>query len=464
MLLSLIAIVLAAGQGKRMRSDLPKVLHPAAGRSLLHWALRAAEGIKPDRTLVIIGHEAEQVARTLPPGTEAVVQEQQLGTGHAVTVALASLDDLTERDTVVITYGDMPLVSSDLLRAVVAARSGTAAAIVTFEAKDPSGYGRVVRNDSGAFDRVVEDKDANPEQLGITEVNAGIYAFAGSVLEEALDKVAARNAQGEYYLPDVLPILLKEGGSVATVSADRAEVSGVNSQDQLAEAEAELRRRINSKWQQEGVWMQDPQRVYIDDSVVLAPGVRLYPGVHLEGQTRVEQGAVVGPDTFVVDSVIGPGARVWYSVLRSARVGEEAEVGPYASLRPGTVLEANSKAGTFVEIKNSSVGESAKVPHLSYIGDANIGPRANIGAGSITCNYDGYEKHRTVIGEGAFIGSSTMLVAPVVVGEGAFTGAGSVITRDVGAGNLAVERSHQQEIPGYAARREERHRAKASED
>ena len=464
MSLSVIAIVLAAGQGKRMRSDVPKVLHSAAGRSLLDWALRATQGLDPDRTLVIVGHEAAQVARALPTGAEAVVQEDQLGTGHAVTVALEALDHVNDQDTILITYGDMPLVSSDLLRAVVAARSGGVASLVTFEAEDPSGYGRIVRDGIGDFDRVVEEKDASPLQRGITEVNAGIYAFAGSVLGPALARVAAENVQGEYYLPDVLPILMKEGGIVATISADRMEVAGVNSQDQLAEAEAQLRRRINARWQQEGVWMQDPQSVYIDDSVVLAPGVRLYPGVHLEGQTEVAAGAVVGPDAFVVDSVIGPGARVWYSVLRSARVGEGAEVGPYASLRSGTVLEANTKAGTFVEIKNSNVGEGAKVPHLSYIGDATIGPRANIGAGSITCNYDGYEKHRTVIGEGAFIGSSTMLVAPVVVGEGAFTGAGSVITRDVGVGNLAVERSHQQEILGYAARREERHRAKASED
>jgi bifunctional UDP-N-acetylglucosamine pyrophosphorylase/glucosamine-1-phosphate N-acetyltransferase len=241
------------------------------------------------------------------------------------------------------------------------------------------------------------------------------------------------------------------------------EVSGVNSQDQLANADAELRRRINRNWQQQGVWMQDPDRVYIEDSVELAPGVRLYPGVHLEGRTRVAEGAVIGPDAFIIDSTIGSGARIWYSVLRSAQVGEGAEVGPYASLRAGTILEPRSKAGTFVEIKNSSVGEGAKVPHLSYIGDARIGARANIGAGSVTCNYDGYEKHATEIGEGAFIGSSTMLVAPVVVGPGAFTGAGSVITRDVDAGALAVERSHQEEIPGYAARREERYRSKASE-
>ena len=462
--MSLIAIVLAAGQGTRMKSDLPKVLHKAAGRTLLDWALLAISGVKPERTVVIVGHEAQLVARTLPEWAEPVLQPGQLGTGHAVTVALSALDDLTDEDTVLITYGDMPLVTAELLqRAAAAQRTGTAS-IVTFASRDPRGYGRIVRDDVGGFARVVEEKDADPLERQISEVNAGIYAFSGSALRSALGKVAADNAQGEYYLPDVLPMMIQEGEKVATVTAEPMEVSGVNSQDQLAEAEAELRRRINRAWQQRGVWMQDPDRVYIEDTVELAPGVRLYPGVHLEGMTRVESGAVVGPDTFALDSIIGSGARVWYSVLRSAEVGDGAEVGPYASLRPGTVLGSRSKAGTFVEIKNSRIGDGAKVPHLSYMGDATIGERANIGAGSITCNYDGFEKHETVIGEGAFIGSSTMLVAPVVVGPGAFTGAGSVITRDVEAGSLAVERSHQQEIAGYAARREERHRAKASED
>jgi bifunctional UDP-N-acetylglucosamine pyrophosphorylase/glucosamine-1-phosphate N-acetyltransferase len=461
--MSLIAVVLAAGQGTRMKSDLPKVLHFAAGRTLLDWSLQALKGVGPDRILVVIGHEAERVAGSLPEWAEPVIQERQLGTGHAVTVALQSLAEPSDDDTILISYGDMPLVTAELLAGAAAARRGRVASMVTFESREPAGYGRIVRDGSGAFEKVVEEKDASPREREITEVNAGIYAFSGAALRSALGKVASDNAQGEYYLPDVLPIMIRAGGQVATVNADPMEVSGVNSQDQLAHAEAELRRRINLGWQQQGVWMQDPDRVYIEDSVELAPGVRLYPGVHLEGRTTVAEGAVIGPDAFVVDSTIGSGARVWYSVLRSAQVGPEAEVGPYASLRPGTVLESGSKAGTFVEIKNSSVGEGAKVPHLSYIGDARIGARANIGAGSVTCNYDGFEKHETVIGEGAFIGSSTMLVAPVVVGPGAFTGAGSVITRDVDAGALAVERSHQQEIPGYAARREERHRSKASE-
>jgi bifunctional UDP-N-acetylglucosamine pyrophosphorylase/glucosamine-1-phosphate N-acetyltransferase len=237
-------------------------------------------------------------------------------------------------------------------------------------------------------------------------------------------------------------------------------VAGVNSHDQLAEAEAEIRGRINTEWQQRGVWMQDPSRVYIDPTVELAAGVRLYPGVHLEGSTRVASGAVVGPEVFAVDSSIGERSRVWYSVLRSAVVGEEVEVGPYASLRPGTVLEKGAKAGTFVEMKNTRVGEGAKVPHLAYMGDATVGPRSNVGAGTITCNYNGYEKLPTTIGADAFIGSDTMLVAPVNIGDGAITGAGSVITNDVEAGALAVERSEQKEIPGYAQRLQARYSGK----
>jgi bifunctional UDP-N-acetylglucosamine pyrophosphorylase / glucosamine-1-phosphate N-acetyltransferase len=284
------------------------------------------------------------------------------------------------------------------------------------------------------------------------------------LLASALSGLAPQNAQGEFYLPDVLPILLAGGYRVDVVKADPSEVLGVNSHDQLALAESALRTRLNRRWQRDGVFMQDPDRTYIDADVQLAPGVRLYPGVHLEGSTMVESGAVVGPEVFASNTTIRHGARVWYSVLRDADVGEESEVGPYASLRPGTVLGARSKAGTFVEMKNTKVGEGAKVPHLSYMGDATIGDRANVGAGSITCNFDGYEKHETVIGDDAFIGSDTMLVAPVTVGDRAVTGAGSVITHDVEDGALAVERSIQKDIPGYAARRAQRHQDIETED
>jgi bifunctional UDP-N-acetylglucosamine pyrophosphorylase/glucosamine-1-phosphate N-acetyltransferase len=355
----------------------------------------------------------------------------------------------------------MPLVTGSLLGRVVSAIESAAAVMAFTELPEPYGYGRVVRTGTGNLERVVEERDADEDQRQIHEVNAGIYAFRGGLLASALKEIAPNNAQSEYYLPDVLPVLLAGGHRVELVRADASETMGVNSHDQLAQADSVLRGRINSSWQRAGVFMQDPSRVYIDAEVTLVPGVRIYPGVHLEGSTSVGSGAVIGPEVFAVDSVIGPGARVWYSVLRSAQVGERSEVGPYASLRPGTVLGARSKAGTFVEMKNTTVGDDAKVPHLSYMGDASIGPRSNIGAGSITCNFDGYEKHHTEIGEDAFIGSDTMLVAPVAIGDKAVTGAGSVITRDVEDGALAVERSVQKEVPGYAARREERHQAAA---
>jgi bifunctional UDP-N-acetylglucosamine pyrophosphorylase/glucosamine-1-phosphate N-acetyltransferase len=461
--MSLYAIVLAAGQGTRMKSDLPKVLHPALGRPMVHWVLDSVASLHPEKTLVVVGHGAEKVAAALPTETVAVVQEPQLGTGHAVDLAMAEIADGSLEDTVLVVYGDMPLLGAELLRRTVVAREGKAAAMVSFRAEEPTGYGRIVRDDRGELQRVVEEKDATESERQIHEVNAGVYAFSSAVLRRALSENDRNNAQKEYYLPDVIPVLIKEGG-VAIVKAEADEVSGVNSQDQLSAAEAQLRKRINLDWQQQGVWMQDPSRVYVDASVTLAPGVRLYPGVHLEGSTVVSEGAVIGPDVFAVDSEIGARSRVWYSVLRKARVGEEVEVGPYASLRPGTVLAARSKAGTFVEMKNTSVGEGAKVPHLSYLGDATVGARTNIGAGTITCNYNGYEKLSTTIGEDVFVGSDTMFIAPVEIGDGAVTGAGSVISNDVPPGALAVERSPQKEIPDYAQKLAARYRNRKSED
>jgi bifunctional UDP-N-acetylglucosamine pyrophosphorylase/glucosamine-1-phosphate N-acetyltransferase len=459
--MTLAAVILAAGQGTRMKSDLPKVLHRAAGRTLLDWALGPVAALGPDRIVVVVGHEAGAVTASLPTGVEAAVQEEQLGTGHAVGVALQHLGPLASEDRVLVSYGDMPLVTTELLNRLLGEE--TEAVMVATRLDDPGGYGRVIRRDDASLDRVVEERDATPEEAAVNEVNAGLYVFRGDLLQETIARLAAENAQREYYLPDVLPALVAGGHRVTVLGVASDLVLGVNSPDQLAQAEAILRRRINLGWMREGVFMPDPERVYIDATVELAAGARIYPGVHLEGACRVEAGAAVGPDVFAADTSIGAGARVWYSVLRSAWVGPEADVGPFASLRPGTVLEAGSKAGTFVEMKNTTVGEGAKVPHLAYMGDATIGARANIGAGSITCNYDGYDKYETVIGEEAFIGSDTMLVAPVTVGRRAVTGAGSVITRDVGQGALAVERSVQKEIPGYAELREERHRAAKEE-
>jgi bifunctional UDP-N-acetylglucosamine pyrophosphorylase/glucosamine-1-phosphate N-acetyltransferase len=449
--MSLRAIVLAAGRGTRMKSDRPKVLFPVAGRPLLSWVLDAVAAVGPDEVVVVVGHGADQVRAVLPAGVRTVVQEPQLGTGHAVMVALEALGEVGG-DTILVVPGDTPLLRPETLQALVAALPGAPAALLTTVMPDATGYGRV-RRDGDSVVGIVEHRDATAEQLLISEVAVSTYAFDGAALAGALADLNRGNDQGEYYLTDAVAALAAAGEVRAVPVADPAEVQGVNSLGQLATVAAEVRRRINTSWMAAGVEMVDPERVYLDAAVTLEAGARLYPGVHLEGRTTVAAGAEVGPDVFAVDSTVGPGARVWYSVLRGAEVGEGAQVGPFASLRPGTRLMAGAKVGTFVETKATVVGRGSKVPHLSYMGDTVIGEDSNVGAGTITCNYDGRSKHRTVIGDRVFIGSDTMLVAPVQVGDDATTGAGSVITRDVTPGALAVERSQQREIPGYAARK-----------
>jgi bifunctional UDP-N-acetylglucosamine pyrophosphorylase/glucosamine-1-phosphate N-acetyltransferase len=449
--MSLRAIILAAGRGTRMKSDFPKVMFTLAGRPLLSWVLDAVAGVAPAETLVVVGHGAAQVEALLPGWARAVLQEPQMGTGHAVQTALAAAGDV-RGDTVLVVPGDTPLLRPETL-------PGASAALLTTLMADPEGYGRVRR----AGDRVVgivEERDATPEERQIREVAVSTYAFDGTALAKALVGLGRGNDQGEYYLTDAVAALASGGEVRAVPVADPGEAQGINSHAQLAAVGAAVRERINQAWMTAGVWMLDPSRVYVDASVSIEAGACLYPEVHLEGLTTVAAGAVVGPQVFAVDSVVGPGARVWYSVLREAEVGAGAQVGPFASLRPGTRLGEGAKVGTFVETKAAVVGRGSKVPHLSYIGDATIGEESNVGAGSITCNYDGREKHPTVIGDRVFIGSDTMLVAPVRVGDDATTGAGSVITRDVAPGALAVERAEQREIPGYAARKARKPRRK----
>jgi bifunctional UDP-N-acetylglucosamine pyrophosphorylase/glucosamine-1-phosphate N-acetyltransferase len=457
-------IVLAAGQGKRMMSDLPKVAHVAAGKTLIGWVLEAVDSLEPASTVVVLGHGADAVRAHLNPNVTVAIQDEQLGTGHAASVGLDALGEVPPDDTILVLYGDMPLIGSDLLSRLADRPDDVAARMVTSVFDDPTGYGRVIRGDSGNVVEVVEERDCDEAQKAIGEINAGIYAFRAKDLIDALGGISNDNAQGEYYLTDVVGILVARGQRVHPVEATPQEVIGINSQDQLSEARALLQARTNQQLMESGVWMLDPERTYIDDTVTVEPSARIYPGVHLEGDTKVGAGAQVGPDVFARDSSIGAGSTVWYAVLRGAVVGEDCEVGPYASLRPGTVLEQGSKVGTFVETKNSTIGPGSKAPHLTYLGDATIGSRTNIGAGTITCNYDGYEKHETVIGDDVFIGSDTMLVAPVTIGDGAVTGAGSVISEDVEEGALAIERSEQREIRGYSQRRAERQAAKKAED
>lgn len=375
-----------------------------------------------------------------------------MGTGHATMVAYESLD-IGDGDVVLVVPGDSPLLRSETFGRLLDAHAAgdVSCSLLTTRMPDPAGYGRVVRKD-GVVTAIVEESDADEATRAIDEVAVSTYAFAGAALGNALGRLDDDNHQGEYYLTDVVGMLASDS-SVGAVMTGHEETLGVNSHDQLAAVDAVMRRRINAEWMRQGVWMQDPDRVYVDATATLEPGARVYPGVHIEGDSRVGPDAQIGPDTFLLDSSVGRGSRVWYSVLRGAEVGDAVDVGPYASLRPGTVLREGSKAGTFVEVKASEVGQGSKVPHLSYIGDTTIGEGSNIGAGTITCNYDGFQKHRTVIGSRVFVGSDTMLVAPVELGDGSFTGAGSVISKDVAPGALAVERSPQKEIPGYADRR-----------
>ncbi|HEU4916831.1 MAG TPA: bifunctional UDP-N-acetylglucosamine diphosphorylase/glucosamine-1-phosphate N-acetyltransferase GlmU [Acidimicrobiia bacterium] len=457
-------IVLAAGKGKRMMSDLPKVAHMAAGRTLIGWVLEAVRPIEPANTVVVLGHGSGLVSDHLPAEVTTAIQEQQLGTGHATRVGLDALGGLAPDDTILVLYGDMPLLTPELLTRLVERPDDVAARMVTSVLDDPTGYGRIVRDDSDNVVEVVEERDCDAAERAIGEVNAGVYAFRAKDLIDALAGVSNDNAQSEYYLTDVVGILVGRGQRLQPVAATPQEVIGINSQDQLAQARALLQARTNQRLMESGVWMLDPDRIYVDDSVIVEPGARIYPGVHLEGETKVGAGAQVGPDVFAIDSTIGAGSTVWYAVLRGAIVGDNCEIGPFASLRPGSVLERGSKVGTFVETKNVTLGQGAKAPHLSYLGDAKVGARTNIGAGTVTCNYDGYEKHETVIGEDVFIGSDTMLVAPVTIGDGAVTGAGSVITDDVEEGALAIERTEQREVRGYSQRRAARQAAKKAED
>lgn len=453
------AIILAAGKGTRMKSDLAKVLHAVAGRSLLGWVLDAAEPLGLDRTVVVVGYQAEHVIATLPESVRAATQEEQLGTAHAAGIGLDALGD--PDGTVLVLPGDMPLLSTDSLQGLLDhhAASGAAATLLTARMSDPTGYGRILRDGENIVG-IVEDGDAGSTQLEIDEVNTSVYAFEAPLLEAALARVSSDNHQDEFYLTDVIEVLAAQGHPVLAVLVDEVEATGVNSHAQLARTGAVLRSRINQHWMEDGVWMLDPDQVYIDATALLEPGVRLYPGVHIEGDSAIGAGAEVGPSVHVRDSTIGSGAHVRYAVITQAVVGAGAEVGPFARLRPGAELRGRSKVGTFVEVKNSTVGEGSKVPHLSYIGDATIGEATNIGAGTITCNWDGFEKHPTTIGSRVFVGSDTMLVAPVELGDDSVTAAGSVITDDVAPGALGVERSEQKEIRGYAERR----RRRAQED
>lgn len=454
--MTLAALILAAGEGTRMKSDLPKVAHSVLGVPMVRLVVAAASDAGCDRIVVVTGHKAEAVEALLPDGVGTVRQDEQRGTGHAVMCAEDALAGI--QGSLLVLSGDSPLLTSDALRRLVEAReaSGAAAALLTTRLADPTGYGRIVRAEDGSVGGIVEHKDLAPEQLGIDEVNTGTYCFDVETLFAHLHRLQCENAQGEYYLTDMIAIFRSEGLSVVDVTTDEPEETlGVNSRVQLAEAAKVLQRRINTRHMLAGVTMTDPDLVWIGPDVTLGRDVVVEPMSFLLGQTSVGDRAVIGPDTRLTDTSVAEDAVVDSSIAVKATIGPQASVGPRAYLRPGAVLEAKAKAGTSVEIKNSVIGEGSKVPHLSYIGDATVGRDVNIGAGSITCNYDGVRKHRTVIGDGAFIGSDTMLIAPVEIGAGAVTGAASAIAKDVPSGDLGIERSTQKNVEGWARRKAE---------
>jgi len=425
-------LMLAAGQGTRMKSVLPKVLHPAAGRPLVEHVLRAAQGLNPDRMAAVLGFGRDQVQKTLIErgwkNLDVVVQPQPRGSGHAVLMAKKWLS--RRRGTLLIVYGDTPLLTTETLKQLVQThqKSGNAGTFLTMEVANPTGYGRMVLDSRGHVERIVEHKDASPEELAITCVNSGVVCWEIGPLLKALPKLKPNNAKREYYLTDVAAILRDMGLSVGVQNAaDPDETQGVNHRGELAQAEATLRRRILNYWMQAGVSIIDPATTYIDAEAELDTDVILYPGTMIRGKSRVASFAEIGP----------------YTILEDAVVESHAKVGPFARLRPGTVVGEKARVGNFVEIKKSRLGRGSKANHLTYLGDADVGQDVNIGAGTITCNYDGYRKSATRLADNVFVGSNTNLVAPVTVGKGAIIAAGSTITEDVPADALALARSRQ---------------------
>ena len=437
------AIILAAGDGTRLKSKRPKVLHPAAGRPLLCHVLAALEPLPLDRRVVVGSRRWEELRATAEEagfsnGISYAVQEAPQGTGDAVRIGMEALGPA--RGVVFVLFGDTPLIETDTLYRMLDAHhaAGAGATFLTALVQDSSGYGRVVRGANGVVERIVEEGDASVAERRIQEINGGVYVFDAALLAEMLAKVDRENAQGEYYLTDVIRLLRLQDIPVVAIRTVADELSGVNNRSQLAYVSGLIRHRVCERWMAEGVSIVDPRTTYIDSTVSIERDATIHPFTFLEGNTHVAEAAEVGPQTRVVDSRIGAGATVTFAVVRSSEIGPEAMVGPFASLRPGVKLARGAKLGTFVESKNSSIGEGSKAPHLSYLGDADVGRGVNVGAGTITCNWDGREKHRTVIDDDAYISSDTMLVAPTHIGKRAATGAGAVIKGDVPDDALAV--------------------------
>jgi bifunctional UDP-N-acetylglucosamine pyrophosphorylase/glucosamine-1-phosphate N-acetyltransferase len=451
-----VAVILAAGLGTRMKSATPKVLHPLCGRAMIDYVLDAAIAATGSRPLVVISPATEVVRGAVAERADVAVQDQPRGTGDALASALSSLADGVEE--VLVLSGDVPLVRGDLLTSLLEARAmdHAALALVSVDAVDPTGLGRVLRNEGGTVERIVEDKDATEDERGISEINAGLYAIDASWLRRRIGDLRPSPATGELYLTDLVRFAREDGRLVAALEVeDDGRLTGINDRAQLARAEWDLRVEVNDRWMRAGVTMVDPSTVYLDHGVELAEDVVLEPNVILRGATRVGERTRIGAGSQIVDSEIGPDSVVWASIVERSVVADHVTIGPFSHLRPGVQVGARSEIGNYAELKNSRLGEHVRQHHMSYLGDAEVGADTNVGAGSITANYDGVRKHRTTIGEGVFLGVDTMLRAPVTLGDGAKTGAGAVVTRDVPPGKLAV---------GIPARVREPHPPRPTED
>ncbi len=434
-----VAVVLAAGLGKRMRSRTPKVLHALCGRPMLAYVIDAARAATGDRPLVVISPATEVVRAIFGDEADYAVQADPRGTGDALQVALTALP--SDVDEILVLSGDVPRVTTDLLADLLEQRrlDHAALSLVAVAAFDPSGLGRVVRNDAGTVERIVEERDATDEERDLVEINAGLYAFDAPWLRDRIAALSPSASTGELYLTELVALARADGRLVAAIEADdNGRLTGINDRAQLAQAEWDLRTEINERWMRAGVTMRDPSTAYVDATVELADDVTLEPNVILRGTTRIGSGSTIGAGSQIIDSAVGESSTVWASIVERSTIEDEATVGPFAHLRPGSVVGRRAEVGNFAELKNTRLGEGVKQHHVSYLGDAELGAGTNVGAGTITANYDGRTKHRTTIGERVFLGVDSMLVAPLDIGDGAKTGAGAVVTRDVPAGKLAV--------------------------
>ncbi|MDD2400889.1 MAG: bifunctional UDP-N-acetylglucosamine diphosphorylase/glucosamine-1-phosphate N-acetyltransferase GlmU [Clostridia bacterium] len=456
-----VAVILAAGMGTRMKSKEPKVLHKVAGVPMIIHVIDALHEASVEDIIIVLGYQGEKVKKIVGQDYKYVYQEQQQGTGHALLQALPALQELSGGNCLVL-CGDTPLLRGKTLESLINRHnlSGAKATVLTTNISDPSGYGRIVKGLNG-IEKIVEEKDASSEEKCINEINTGAYCFELKSLRKGLRKLTPANAQGEYYLTDIIKNLVDEKKLVDTLCImDSEEAMGINNRVQLSQAETYLRDRILKDHMLNGVTIIDPKNTYVGKCVKIGVDTILYPGVILEGKTIIGDDNSIGPYTTVVDSVIDGNCTIKYSLLDKVKVGKNADIGPYSYLRPGTVLHEDVKVGDFSEVKNTQVGRGTKIPHLSYIGDSILGEGINIGAGTITCNYDGVNKHKTIIGDGVFVGSNTNLIAPIMVGEGAYIGAGSTVTKDVPSGALSVARGKQRNIENW----EEHSRVKLKKD